>query len=243
MKRERRRTRFSAAALLVLLLSAANGGAQRTPPDSVREGGHSRPLGRPREMIVAGLALAGAAATDERVRHWAVTHRSADLDRAAHAGNVLGRGRVMMSAMLVAYVGARIARRPRLARTVVRAAASYAIGNAAASALKSAVGRHRPEGADDPWRFRPFSRDDAWHSFSSSHVAHVATVAALASAESRRPWVTGASSAAVALVGFSRVYSDAHWTSDAVASAEIGVLSARLARRLVPECRGQERLR
>jgi hypothetical protein len=69
VKRERRRTRFTAAALLVLLFSAANGGAQRTAADSVREGGHARPLGRPREMILAGLALAGAAAADERVRH------------------------------------------------------------------------------------------------------------------------------------------------------------------------------
>ena len=234
MNRERLRTHFASAALLAASLGAVEARAQRTPADSAREARAPRPIVRPRELAVGALAVAATAAADERVRRWAVGHRSPDLERAADAGNVIGRGRVVMPAMAVAYVGARLARRPRLARTVVRSAVAYTIGNAAVSALKSAVGRHRPEGTDDAWRFRPFARGDEWHSFSSSHVVHVATVAATAADEAGSSLVTTAAFAAVGLVGFARVYSDAHWASDAVASAAIGVLAARAARRLVP---------
>ena len=236
MTRERKRTQFAATALLIASLGAAAAtGAQRTPTDSAGE--RRAPILRPGELAVGGLTLLAAAAADERVRHWAVSHRASDLERAADAGNVIGRGRVVMTGMAVAYVGARLARRPRVARAVVRSAVAYTVGNAAVSALKSAVGRHRPEGTDEAWRFRPFRREDEWHSFSSSHVVHVATVAASAADAARKPWVTTAAFAAVGLVGFSRVYSDEHWTSDAAASAVIGVLSARLARGIVPDQR------
>lgn len=68
-------------------------------------------------------------------------------------------------------------------------------------------------------------------SFPSGHTAAAFTGAEMLRLEYGRvsPWIPVAGYAVAAFTGFMRVYNDRHWTSDVLAGAGIGILSANLA--------------
>ena len=182
----------------------------------------------PAWRVALSLAAVGAAAAvDGRVDAHYVTHRSGGMDRIADAGNAIGAGRVVEPALAVAFVGSLLLRRRDLSRDVLAVTLAYAAGNGLVGVLKPVVGRHRPVGAASPWSFHPMSGAGADHSWPSSHLIHVSAVAAATATLSRNPVVDVASAATVGLVGWSRVYSHQHWTSDVVSTAIIGALVAR----------------
>ena len=190
--------------------------------------GQARPAPLPDEFWwAAGAALAGAVAADDALARHSATHRSPALDRLASAGDALGTGRHLIVGMGTAYVGARLLRRPGLADAFAHAAAVYTAGNLVVSALKPAVGRHRPPGASDSRQFRPMSSEGAWHSFPSSHAIHAVTLAAALADESGSRRVAAVGYGAAALVAWSRVYDGQHWASDVVAAGVIGVVASR----------------
>jgi membrane-associated phospholipid phosphatase len=173
----------------------------------------------------SAAAVAAAAAADGWMQRQSRLHRSHTLDRLAEAGDVLGSGRYLIPAMVATYLGARIAsdRGERLADGVLRAAVAYAAGNVLVSVLKPAIGRHRPEGIDEPGRFDPFSTRGEWHSFPSAHTMHLATITAVVADASGSRWASGGAYALVGLVGWSRVYRDQHWTSDVTATTAMAI--------------------
>lgn len=83
--------------------------------------------------------------------------------------------------------------------------------------LKSLFDRVRPEDID--------VLTDAG-SFPSGHVANAATIAAVAVVLLPRVWVVVAGSVWVVLMAFSRTYLHAHWASDTLGGAIIGVGAA-----------------
>jgi undecaprenyl-diphosphatase len=85
--------------------------------------------------------------------------------------------------------------------------------------LKRATDRTRPDGEH--------KRSNA--SFPSSHAANIFALAVVLGRRWRRalPWLL----AVALLVGISRVYLNRHWTSDVVAGAAIGVVTALLVTR------------
>lgn len=96
--------------------------------------------------------------------------------------------------------------------------------------IKYATGRERPSGSDSSGDFHPFSfRSDA-DSFPSGHTAGAFALASAFAHHSHNVYLPWAYYSLAGLVGLSRVYKGDHWTSDVVAGAVIGELSARLTR-------------
>ena len=88
-------------------------------------------------------------------------------------------------------------------------------------ALKQIAGRDRPSEVDGAFEFGGGS------SFPSNHATQAFAVASVIAAHHDSRWVDGAAYGVATLVGASRIYDDAHWVSDVVAGAVIGVTTGR----------------
>ena len=100
-------------------------------------------------------------------------------------------------------------------------AASLIAAGLITPALKLAVGRSRPSQDAGTHRFRPFGSNA---SFPSGHTTQAFAVASVIAAHYESPWVKTAAYGVAGLVGYARVYHNAHFTSDVLAGAAIGSL-------------------
>jgi len=91
--------------------------------------------------------------------------------------------------------------------------------------LKFVIGRERPSESTIDTVFHPFSGSD--NSFPSGHATQAFAVASVISAHSDQVWVSVTAYTIAGLVGFSRIYHNAHWTSDVTAGALIGTFVGR----------------
>src|SRR5207244_12625658 len=108
---------------------------------------------------------------------------------------------------------------------------ALAIAGLAARAIKISTGRARPSVKTDEVWLRPrFS--SKYHAFPSGHVvASTAFFAVLVFAN----WRIGLGCLAIPiLIGFSRIYGGAHYLSDVVCAAVIGIVSAIIVWRFLP---------
>ncbi|HTY43369.1 MAG TPA: phosphatase PAP2 family protein [Thermoanaerobaculia bacterium] len=91
--------------------------------------------------------------------------------------------------------------------------------------LKFVIGRARPSQSVSSTDFHPFEGSD--NSFPSGHATQAFAVASVISAHSDQVWVSVAAYTVAGLVGFARIYHNAHWTSDVTAGAAIGTFVGR----------------
>jgi membrane-associated phospholipid phosphatase len=91
--------------------------------------------------------------------------------------------------------------------------------------LKFVIGRERPNESPSSTSFHPFSGSD--NSFPSGHTTQAFAVASVISAHSDQVWVSVTAYTIAGLVGFARIYHNAHWTSDVTAGAIIGTFVGR----------------
>ncbi len=91
--------------------------------------------------------------------------------------------------------------------------------------LKFVIGRERPNQSLSSTSFHPFSGSD--NSFPSGHATQAFAVASVISAHSDEVWVSVTAYTIAGLVGFARIYHNAHWTSDVTAGALIGTFVGR----------------
>jgi hypothetical protein len=92
-------------------------------------------------------------------------------------------------------------------------------------AIKFATGRARPRENEGIATFHPFSLGNAVNSsFPSGHTTQAFAVASVIANHYDDAWVAYSSYTVASLVGFARVYHDAHFTSDVLAGAMIGTL-------------------
>ncbi|MGH7690181.1 MAG: phosphatase PAP2 family protein [Gemmatimonadaceae bacterium] len=114
---------------------------------------------------------------------------------------------------------------------------SLVIASTAGFLLKGIVGRPLPRQHDadaDSYHFGRGIRDDGnWQSFPSGHTLAAFAVASALPAETNDRWPADAgvvgilTYSAAAGAGISRLYNNAHWVSDIIFGAGIGVLSGR----------------
>jgi membrane-associated phospholipid phosphatase len=91
--------------------------------------------------------------------------------------------------------------------------------------LKFVIGRDRPSQSTSSTVFHPFQGSD--NSMPSGHATQAFAVASVISAHSDEVWVSVTAYTIAGLVGFARIYHNAHWTSDVTAGAAIGTFVGR----------------
>lgn len=91
--------------------------------------------------------------------------------------------------------------------------------------LKFVIGRERPNESTSDTVFHPFQGSD--NAFPSGHATQAFAVASVISAHSDQVWVSVTAYTLAGLVGFARIYHNAHWTSDVTAGALIGTFVGR----------------
>ena len=220
-----------AGALLASVALPAHAGA---PTDSA-----ALHLGRRDAVyaVAAGGLVTWAALRD---RHASGVARATDtrfaLDLAADAKR-LGDTPTMATALVATDGLARLIRHPALGAATERIAVSILAAGAVTQALKTSLGRERPdESPNDAARFRPFSGHD---SFPSGHATVAFAFAAAVDAETRARWVPFVVYPAATLTAWSRVRDGRHWPSDVVGAAAMAGWTAwktdRWAQRRLPD--------
>jgi len=181
--------------------------------------------------VGATTLVAGAAAFDGAISSSAARNPPTSLDRLANALQPLGLERYDAPILAGTWVVARVVGSGP-GNAVLRIAAGYVTADLLESALKFAVGRHRPDTTGGgPWRFRPFSAHNEWQSFPSAHTTHVFVIAAGIAEEVHNPVVRVVAYGTAVLVGWQRIESRAHWPSDVAASAALAVAASETTNR------------
>ena len=212
---------------LFLIISVA--GAALTPPSTavaqaVNQPRLSRPFLSGNEAAIAGLILIAAGMGDEGLRDEAQEHRSDQSNSLARLGNSLGEPLYVLPVIGVGYLSGQISGNHTLTRLSRRAGSAVLLAGGITTALKFAVGRSRPSHGGDSDQFRPFA---GANSFPSGHTTVAFAVATVIADETRDRWSDFALYGAATVTAFARVNDDRHWTSDVLAGALIGHLSAR----------------
>jgi membrane-associated phospholipid phosphatase len=189
--------------------------AQRRPPAEVVWAG------------AAGTALVGSFLLDETVRREWAQGEPAEWDWLSDRLNPLGKPQYSVLGLGALYLAGRVAGSGGVSDAAWHTGAALLASGVANGTLKYALGRARPRRERGHAAFEPFNPEDHWQSFPSGHTVVVFSLAASASEEAGRPWVSAVSYGTAALVGWSRVYEDRHWASDVVGGAVVGIAMSR----------------
>lgn len=219
---------------------AARAGAATAPRDSAsahawRASDEGRPAPGPgssslfgRHDLFFGAAFIGlgalAASNDRWITREAIERPTGGQQHLASAAQPLGNLNLVVPALLVTYGAARFTGHRELAGSVARIGLSVGTAGALTLVLKEAVGRSRPiEAPDDADDFHPFS---GHASFPSGHTTLAFATATALDRETSARWVPWIAYPVAALVGWSRVRQQEHWTSDVIAGAALGIWTA-----------------
>jgi len=219
----------------VALTAAAEGSAEESPgigkialQDTVSI------LGAPlhwtgRDWLVFGGIAAGVTAVgfafDVPMRDKTQAHQTATLDELTKVVEPFGAG--YSWAVIGAYGIAGFVFHDPDAKAIFfdSAIASVLASLVITPTLKFVIGRERPNESVSSTSFHPFSGSD--NAFPSGHATQAFAVASVISAHSDQVWVSVAAYTVAGLVGFARIYHNAHWTSDVTAGALIGTFVGR----------------
>jgi membrane-associated phospholipid phosphatase len=250
------RRRLSIVTVL-LLLGAQSGWAQERQPlvpapplsplSSLRSVTDSTTVWFTHRDRMAAAAFAGttllALPFDRAAAHWVqqpAVHRNARVASGASAIRWLGDpGALTLSAST--FVVGRMTHHDGLADAGLHSTQAIVFGGATTNALKFVIGRARPREVDggNAFTFRPGRGINDYAAFPSGHTTAAFAAASAVSAElacsafaQSHPRIGRVTPlllyGAAALVGVSRMYHDAHWSSDVVAGAGIGTISGRV---------------
>ena len=177
--------------------------------------------------VAAGFGVVGLASlADESLRDNLQAHRTSGKDDVAKVFRRMGQPEVFGVVGLGTIAVGLIAGNDKVRLAGERISAGLLTAATITSALKLAVGRHRPGGTPtDAFRFDPFSSDDSWP---SGHTTMAFALAASVSDELHSTPATIGLYSAAGLTAWSRLNDDKHWLSDVVMGSLVGITSAKL---------------
>jgi membrane-associated phospholipid phosphatase len=185
------------------------------------------PSGAPFWMI-SGAAFAAAWSADPELRRSPPAERVGTAGRLAWLGDEIAVRRNVLPALFGVIVLSELAEWPAPSERFVRLSAGAFTSQVATSAVMLVAGRGRPREVGEPRRFRPFTREGEWQALPSGHASSAFSLAAGSGAEFDLPLPAELLAYALAMLSaWSRVYDDAHWASDVVAGAVVGIAGAR----------------
>ena len=124
-------------------------------------------------------------------------------------------------------ISALITRNEQLKKATILLVGSHLINDFVTHQFKVSFQRHRPNPGDPYNTFDWREGTKTNESFISNHTSNAFTTATVfALCFSDKKWVPIVAYSTASLVGLSRIYQNAHWTSDVLAGAAVGFLSA-----------------
>ena len=188
-----------------------------------------------------GVGIAATMPFDERVAAWSQSpsvQSRANTDVVKFFNGYGGYG--VLIASIGTYGVARIAGSRPWSTIGLRATESIVVSGIATWFFKGVIGRQRPYvNIDDAHNYQ-FGRgfgNDPYASMPSGHTTAAFAFAASVTDEvhefwpKQTWWVATVTYGSATAVGFARIYSNAHWTSDVVGGAAVGTLSGLLVSR------------
>jgi membrane-associated phospholipid phosphatase len=222
--------------LLLLTFGGATGGvrAQRAPALDAE-------LYDTSDWLLAGSLLTASLVLiplDDDARELAVDMRGRTSNGISDILRPFGRTTELAAVSAATYVVGRAVSNERVADFGLHAFVSLALSNFVTGSLKVVTGRSRPLvlGADSTWARQGHDEWDffgGWHSdgarasYASGHTSNAFAIATVFAEElgGAAPWIAYPMAAGVA---WSRVNDEAHWASDVVMGALIGIVSGHL---------------
>jgi membrane-associated phospholipid phosphatase len=183
------------------------------------------------DWIKLGLVLGATSSlflVDEKVRDFSQNHQSPVASKFAVVGNALGNTLYTLPPVGAFYLYGYLADDSKARRASLLAVESFTISQLLTSGLKMLADRHRPNSGDSSttWDGPSFSQKNL--SFSSGHTASAFSLATVfADVYKDNPYVAPVAYGLATLTGLSRVYTNAHWSSDALFGAAIGYVTSR----------------
>ncbi len=160
---------------------------------------------------------------DKQVKNFAQSHQSPVASKFALLGNDLGNPFYTLPPVGAFYLYGYLADDPKARRTSLLALESFAISGVLTDGLKMLAQRHRPNTGDSPttWGGPKFSLKNL--SFASGHTSSAFSIATVFADQYKdNPYVPPIAYGLATLTGLSRIYSNAHWSSDAFFGAALG---------------------
>jgi len=147
----------------------------------------------------------------------------------ATIANPLGVGRYNELALGATTLFSLVSKNKELQKTAIIWAGSLITNDFFTTQLKNTFQRHRPSSGDPynmfDWRNGPRVNN----SFPSQHTSNAFTTATVfATLYKNKKWVPPLAYGLATLTGLSRIYNNAHWSSDVMVGAAVGFLSAKL---------------
>jgi membrane-associated phospholipid phosphatase len=179
-----------------------------------------------KDWLKAGMVLGVTSSlflVDQKVKDFAQDHQSPIASKFAAVGNGLGDGFYALSPVGAAYLYGYLADDHKARRTALLALESFAIAGVMTSGLKMLAERHRPNSGDTPttwdgpkWGLRNVS-------FSSGHTASAFSIATVFADQYKdNAYIPPLAYGLATLTGLSRIYSNAHWSSDVFFGGALG---------------------
>jgi membrane-associated phospholipid phosphatase len=214
-------------ACLTSVAAADSGATQALNPaatgSAIQSSSYPPLFGRRDLWFAAAVLGLGAASVhnDLWITSEAIENPGGGQQQLADIAQPFGNTGLVIPALLLTYGGARFTGHRELASSVARMGISIGTAGAVTLMLKEVVGRSRPlESPTDADVFHPFS---GHASFPSGHATLAFATAAALDHETSSRWVPWIAYPVAAVVGWSRVRDQEHWTSDVLAGAAIGV--------------------
>jgi len=178
-------------------------------------------------IVAAGVSVFFL--VDNPVRSYMLDNQTTTKDDLASAFKKVGQPEVwaLVPAMMM---GTGLAlKKPGLTRSGLRAVTSAALAGGITAVVKVVLGRERPtEATAEPLDFEPFSLSSDDASMPSGHTSAAFGFAASLAEDVHPLWAKIGLYALATGTAWSRVYDNAHWTSDVIAGAIVGITSAKL---------------
>jgi membrane-associated phospholipid phosphatase len=126
------------------------------------------------------------------------------------------------------YVSGLMSRNPKLQRTGLLVVSSLMLNDLVTSKLKKEFQRRRPDEANHNFYFEGAEGGRHYASFPSAHTSTAfAFATSVATVFHDHKWVPPVAYSAAALVGLSRIHDNKHWTTDVLAGATVGFVTAK----------------
>ncbi|NEM99041.1 phosphatase PAP2 family protein [Pontibacter burrus] len=182
-------------------------------------------------LIVAGVGawIATFAWVDEPAQRFMFSHRSQVGDKIATVVEPLGRQHYMLPVTGTAMAIGILIKDKKLEKAGMLAAGSIMLSAGITEGLKHQFHRHRPSTGEDNHFFDGPFQSTIHTSLPSSHTTTAFAVATSVASVYRyeHPAVPPIAYGIATLVGLSRINDNAHWTTDVLAGALIGYVSAK----------------